>query len=140
MNRSVTILVLALVFINAESAFACTDPKCEKVLRVKDEETVVSEYFQPAKIRSEKKKDLRSVSEIADSILASAKMQFEAKNTIISETERRNPPMRVEAETTSEYARYKADSIVIKTKMWSDSICSLFRRGKYELEGELLAH
>lgn len=128
------------MFALSQSASACTDPKCKENLRVKNDETLIYEYFQPAKIKSEKKRDFRPPSEIADSILSVAKVQFETQNANITSNDRHTRPMRVEAQTDMGFVRYKSDSIIIKTKMWADSICALFRRGKYELEGELLPH
>jgi hypothetical protein len=133
-------VVLIAMFALSQSVFACTDPKCKEKLHVKNDETLVYEYFQPAKIKSEKKHDVRPPSEIADSILSVAKVQFEMQNTDIASNDGHYRPIRVEAQTDMGFVRYKSDSIVIKTKMWADSICALFRRGKYELEGELLPH
>lgn len=120
--------ICSVVFAYCE-ANACTDPSKKVSVKAADDDCLVYEYFQPAKVNAKKKAE-RPISEIADSLLSVAKESFEQVNNGVTSSTYEH--MSVDAANELGDYRPKANATVYRTKIWADSICNLFRRGTYK--------
>jgi len=131
--KIIAVIVCGLLF-SAASAYACTDPSPRKAVRSAEDASIVYEYFRPAKLQ-EKKKEARTLAQLADSILTSARMKYEAEeagnNTASAST-------RISAETRGipKAHQERAEVELYRIKSWADSICNSFRRGYYKIGPE----
>ncbi len=132
MRRISGVLILVALFA-AASAYACTDPASKKAVKSADDASIVFEYFRPAKLQ-EKKKVTRTIAQIADSILTSARQKYEAEtaNNTSSNTAR----ITADTKGTSKLYRERAEVELFRIKSWADSICNSFRRGTYKIGPE----
>jgi hypothetical protein len=130
--KSAFIFIVCSMLFQAATAFACTDPSTKKAVMSADEATIVYEYFRPAKFQ-DKKKPARTITELADSLLANARTKHEAQANRTS-----SDAARISAElkgTPKEY-RERAELELFRIKSWADSICNAFRRGSYKIGPE----
>jgi len=131
--RTIAVIMCGLLF-EAASAYACTDPSPRKAVRSAGDATIVYEYFRPAKLQ-EKKKEVRTLAQIADSILTSARMKYEAEEATHNSASNTS---RITAATKGLPKEYtdRADLELYRIKSWADSICNSFRRGSYKIGPE----
>jgi hypothetical protein len=125
-------LVICGMLLGAGSAYACTDPVSKKAVRSADESVIVYEYFRPVKLQ-EKKKNVRPLTQIADSILTTARQQFEAS---AATTTTHSARISYETKATPKEYLERAEIELYRIKSWADSICNAFRRGTYKLGPE----
>ena len=131
--KRLSVVLFVVTLFAAASAYACTDPAVKKGVKSADEASIVFEYFRPAKIQ-EKKKETRTIAQIADSILTSAREKYEAEtaNTTSANTAR----MSADTKGTSKLYQERAEVQLYRIKSWADSICNSFRRGYYKIGPE----
>lgn len=132
MRRISGVLILVALFA-AASAFACTDPSSKKAVKSADDASIVYEYFRPAKLQ-EKKKETRTIAQIADSILTSARQKYEAEN--VANTSSNSARMSADTKGTAKLYQERAEVELFRIKSWADSICNSFRRGTYKIGPE----
>jgi hypothetical protein len=127
-------VIICGVLLEVASAYACTDPSPKKGVKSADDASIVYEYFRPAKLQ-EKKKEARTLAQLADSILTSARMKYEAdaaNNTAASN----NTRISADTKGTSKAYQERAEVELYRVKSWADSICNSFRRGYYKIGPE----
>ena len=133
MRSTVAGIIVCSVLFAAASAFACTDPAAKKGVKSAGEASIVFEYFRPSKLQ-EKKKDTRTIAQIADSILTSAREKYEAENA--NNTSSNTARMSADTKGTSKLYKERAEVELFRIKSWADSICNSFRRGTYKIGPE----
>lgn len=134
MKLAAIFVFCGMLFFGAASSYACTDPTPRKSVQSAGETSIVFEYFRPAKLQ-EKKKAARTLSQIADSVLTSARTEFEA-TTNTSTTGSNDTRVAYETKATPREYRERAEIELFRIKSWADSICNSFRRGYYKIGPE----
>lgn len=123
---------LIIALFAAASASACTEPT-KKGVKSAGEASIVFEYFRPAKLQ-EKKKETRTIAQIADSILTSAREKYEAET--VNNNSTNTARMTADTKGTSKLYQERAEVELFRIKSWADSICNAFRRGQYKIGPE----
>ena len=134
MHMKTIATVMCALLLGVASAYACTDPSPKKAVSSADDASIVYEYFRPAKLQ-EKKKQPRTLSQIADSILTSARVQYEADAAGHTETPS-NTRISAATKGTPKAYQERAEVELFRIKSWADSICNSFRRGYYKIGPE----
>ena len=133
MKIAVLVLVCGMLTWGAAAGNACTDPTPRKSVQSAGESSIVFEYFRPAKLQ-EKKKAARTLAQIADSVLTSARAEYEGTaNTAVTGTDSR---VAYEIKSAPQEYRERAEIELYRIKSWADSICNSFRRGTYKIGPE----
>jgi hypothetical protein len=132
--KAIASLIVCSMLFAAATACACTDPSPKKAVKASDDASIVYEYFRPAKLQ-EKKKESRTLSQIADSILTSARQKYEAEEAA-SGGATNSARLSACTKATPKAYQERAEVELYRIKSWADSICNSFRRGYYKIGPE----